>query len=81
MSASSRKNGIIVGYRAQYRVKEASSRIWSYQDFQSRTVYINSLNKYTTYEFAIAAQTSKGTGVFSSLVEEKTKEDGTLCSY
>ena len=77
MTANSRGNGVIVGYRARYGVKGASPRVWLYQDFQSRSVYINSLRKYTMYEFAIAAQTSKGTGVFSSLIEERTKEDGT----
>ena len=71
-----RTNGIIVGYRARYAIKGVSSRVWSYQDTQARSITISNLKKYTVYEFSVAANTSKGAGVFSSLVEERTKEDG-----
>ena len=75
MPASSRTNGLIVGYRARYARKDDSPTVWLYQDTTSRNLFVNSLEFYTMYVFSIAAKTSKGTGVYSPLVEERTMED------
>ena len=75
MPVSSRTNGLIVGYRVRYARKDESPRVWLYQDTLNRNVFVNSLEQYTIYAFSIAAKTSKGAGVYSPLVEERTMED------
>ena len=37
---------------------------------------VNGLNEYTEYEFQVLAFTAAGDGVNSSVVVERTKEDG-----
>ena len=73
------KNGHIVGYEVKYAIKDAVPKTWvSYHanGAGSRLNTIGNLKKYTTYEFRVAAKTSKGSGVFSPVVERRTNEDG-----
>ena len=44
----------------------------------SLTKVFNGLNKYTEYEFQVLAFSSKGDGPNSSVVVERTKEDGKI---
>ena len=75
---NSRKNGVIIGYRIRYSEKESSPKVWMNRDSTSRIFTVDNLKKYKLYEIGIAAKTSKGVGVYSPSVEERTKEDGML---
>ena len=69
-------NGIAVGYEVQYRLKNAGNGGWTSVMTSGRHHIASSLLKYRIYEFRVAARTSKGSGVFSTLKEERTMEDG-----
>ena len=73
-------NGIAVGYEVQYRLKNAGNGGWTSVTTTERQYTANSLLKYRIYEFKVAARTSKGSGVFSAIKEERTMEDGMDCS-
>ena len=71
-------NGIGLGYEAQYRLKDATGN-WTSKllsGSSNRQHLADDLLKYRVYEFKVAARTSKGSGAFSSVVEERTMEDG-----
>eukprot|EP00794_Sanderia_malayensis_P019880 gene19880-21821_t len=71
-------NGIGLGYRIQYAAKQSSPKVYKYIDVAgtgNRQRVVTLLNEYTYYEFQVAGYTSKGTGVYSAVVEERTKED------
>ncbi len=60
-------------------MKDANPKTYSHIDITgigNRQKIVTSLLKYTVYEFQIAGRTSKGSGVYSAVVEERTKEDG-----
>ena len=71
-------NGLIKGYEVKYAEKKAVPKIWIPYDIigaGNRLPTISDLRKYTVYEFKVAAKTSKGSGVFSPVMEMKTLED------
>lgn len=78
LSSSDPKNGIIRGYEVRYAAKNAVPKTWTPYHVigSSRLERIRGLKNYTTYEFRVAAKTSKGSGVFSPLVERRTLENG-----
>lgn len=79
LSFDARRNGIITGYSIRYAVKESMPKVWLHHDVNnamSRIETLADLKKYTVYEFTVAAKTSKGAGVYSPIVEMRTKEDG-----
>ena len=71
-------NGIGIGYEVQYKLKSASGSWTSalLNGIGNRQYLAGDLLKYRVYEFKVAARTSKGSGAFSSIVEERTMEDG-----
>ena len=72
-------NGIGVGWEVIYTAKDASPKNWTsaiLNGLGNRQFYAQNLREYTYYEFKVAGRTSKGSGVFSAVVEERTKEDG-----
>ena len=61
----------------QYSIKDAAPKTWaSHHVTGARLTRIRGLKNYTTYEFRVAAKTSKGSGVFSPVVERRTFENG-----
>ncbi|XP_065064517.1 neogenin-like [Rhopilema esculentum] len=71
-------NGIGVGFEIQYKIKTGTSSPWLSIIIGSvgdRGSTVTELKKYTIYEFKVAGRTSKGSGVFSAPVEERTMED------
>ena len=78
LSDFSHWNGIGTGYELQYRLNSSPASNWtSYliNGISNRQCYVNNLLKYRVYEFRVAARTIKGSGPFSSVVDERTKED------
>ena len=76
-------NGIGLGYEAQYRLKDATGN-WTSKllsGTSNRQLFPDNLLKYRVYEFKVAARTSKGSGPFSPVKEERTMEDGTFIYY
>ena len=76
-------NGIGLGYEVQYRLKDASGN-WTSKllsGSSNRQHLADDLLKYRVYEFKVAARTSKGSGPFSPVKEERTKEDGMYPYY
>ena len=72
-------NGIGIGYEVHYRLKNAGSGSWTSVLISgpgNRQYTANGLLKYRMYEFRVAGRTSKGSGRFSEIKEERTKEDG-----
>ena len=74
LSSDAKRNGIITGYTVKFKIKGTST--WLFDAGTSRIRTINSLKKYTLYEFSVAASTFKGAGLYSPAVEERTAEDG-----
>ena len=73
------RHGTITGFKLFY-VKKASERspaVLTYND-TSLTGLVSGLDKYTEYEFQVLAFTSVGDGPKSSVVVERTKEDGEI---
>ena len=71
-------NGVGTGYELQYKAKNAASASWVSEirsSLGNRQFVATDLLKYTVYEFKVAGRTSKGTGLFSAIVEERTMED------
>ena len=75
LSSLSLWNGIPAGYEVQFRLKDAGSSSWTSVVISERQYTTTGLLKYRIYEFKVAARTSKGSGVFSSIKEERTMED------
>ena len=79
-SADSR-NGIIIGFKLFYK-KRGSSGAATTLTIKNGTVLskdVTGLDIYTEYEFEILAFTSVGNGPKSSILTERTKEDGKAC--
>ena len=76
-------NGVGIGYEIQYKLKSAPSDSWQsvlrFGDGKGSYSYEN-LQKFTPYQFKVAARTIKGSGPFSSIIEQRTMEDGTCCT-
>lgn len=68
--------GEILGYYVLYNIKSNPTLVNRTVDGKETTSYlITSLNKFTSYEFAMQAFNSKGVSQKSSVVEKKTNED------
>ena len=72
------RNGIITGFNLFYRKKSSggSTSIIIINNGTIRTKVVTGLDKYTEYEFQVLGFTSVGDGTNSSVVVERTKEDG-----
>ena len=84
LSNTSLWNGIGIGYEVQYRLKNANSGNWIsvlISGTSNRQYIATGLLKYEFYEFKVAGITSKGSGVFSDIKEDRTMEDGMSLNY
>ena len=71
------RHGVITGFKLFYGKKDfAGSPTELTNDANTLTRVISTLDKFTEYEFQVLAFTSKGDGPKSSVVVERTKEDG-----
>ena len=71
------RHGNITGFKLIYGKKDsAGSPTVLTNNVATLTRVISTLDKYTEYEFQVLAFTSKGNGPKSSVVVERTKEDG-----
>lgn len=77
------RNGVIRGLKVMYRKisSEALLRILTINNGTIETEDVTGLDKYTQYEFQVLAFTSVGDGPRSSVVVERTKEDGEEKKY
>ena len=73
------KHGIIAGFKLFYKKKGfiGSIHVKTINDGRTFLGVINGMDKYTEYEFQGVAFTSHGDGPKSSVVVERTMEDGT----
>ena len=72
-------NGVGIGYEVQYRLKGEESGNWTSVErsgASNRQYTATGLLKYRLYEFKVAGRTDKGSGIFSEIKNERTKEDG-----
>ena len=71
-------HGIIAGFKLFYKKKGfiGSIRVETINDGRTFLGVINGLDKYTEYEFQVLAFTSPGDGPKSTVVVERTMEDG-----
>lgn len=72
------RNGIVRGFRLFYKRKDSLElqTLVSVKNGATRSKLVTGLDKYTVYEFQVLAFTSVGDGINSSIVAERTKEDG-----
>ena len=72
------RNGVIRGLKVMYRKISSAAllRILTINNGTIETEDVTGLDKYTQYEFQVLAFTSVGDGPRSSVVVERTKEDG-----
>ena len=78
LPAENSRNGIIDGFKLFYK-KRSSSGPGTVLLLKSAAVsskVVDGLDKYTEYEFQVLAFTSAGDGKNSSVVVDRTKEDG-----
>ena len=78
LPAENSRNGIIDGFKLFYK-KRSSSGPGTVLLLKSAAVsskVVDGLDKYTEYEFQVLAFTSAGDGKNSSVVVNRTKEDG-----
>ena len=75
------RNGLIAGFTLYYRKKGASGQANTVSiddgSFLSKT--ITGMKKYTEYDIQVSAFTYAGEGPKSSVVTERTSEDGKTC--
>lgn len=74
------KNGIIIAYNFTIRKVNDTKKPWMFYTLphkptHTQTVVIEKLEKWRTYDYAVAGITSKGCGVFSTYSQERTDED------
>ena len=72
------RHGIIAGFKLFYK-KTGSAGLAVMLTITNGTIHskvVTGLDKYTEYEFQVLAYTSVGNGPNSSVVVERTKEDG-----
>ena len=72
------RNGVIRGFKLFYKKKGSSGSSTQITINSKLTVtkVVAGLDKYTEYEFEVLAFTSVGNGPNSSVVSERTMEDG-----
>ena len=73
------RHGIITGFKLFY-VKKASARSPTVLTYNNTSLngLVSELDKYAEYEFQVLAFSSEGDGPKSSVVVERTKEDGEI---
>ena len=71
------RHGNITGFKLFYGKKDAVGSPIVF-NVKSLTRVVSGLDKYTEYEFQVLAFSSKGDGPNSSVVVERTKEDGKI---
>lgn len=71
------RNGLIKGYKVQYRAikSDAQTQHKIVNDNSTKHVTLNDLKPFTNYQLAVAAFTSAGDGVYSSVQTVQTLED------
>lgn len=77
------RNGVIRGLKVMYRKISSAAllRILTINNGTIETEDVTGLDKYTQYEFQVLAFTLVGDGPRSSVVVERTKEDGEEKKY
>ena len=72
------RNGVIRGFKLFYKKKGSSESITqiTINSGSTLTKVVTGLDEYTEYEFEVLAFTSVGDGPNSSVVSERTMEDG-----
>lgn len=77
------RNGVSRGLKVMYRKISSAAllRILTINNGTIETEDVTGLDKYTQYEFQVLAFTSVGDGPRSSVVVERTKEDGEEKKY
>ena len=74
------RHGTITGFKLFYANKSSQgSPTVLTNNVTSLSRVVSALDEYTEYEFQVLAFTSKGDGPKSSVVVERTKEDGKIC--
>ena len=74
------RHGTITGFKLFYAKKSSQgSPTVLTNNVTSLSSVVSALDEYTEYEFHVLAFTSKGDGPKSSVVAERTKEDGKIC--
>lgn len=76
------RNGVILGFTLYYRKKGASGQAnnATVPDGTVISTTITGLGKFTEYDFQMSAFTYAGDGPISSVVTERTSEDGKTCT-
>ena len=76
------QNGVILGFTLYYRINGTSGQAntATVQDGTVLSTTITGLGKFTGYEFQVSAFTYAGEGPRSSVVTERTSEDGKTCT-
>ena len=77
------RNGIITGFKLFYKEKDSigTSTELDIKCQGSVIRAITGLKKYTVYEFQVLAYTSVGNGPNSSVIVEKTMQDGKIYDF
>jgi len=70
------RNGVITGYRLNVTVIQDSTTIQLFSS--TRSLIVNSLEPFTAYTIAVAAQTTVATGPYSKALSVMTTEDGKI---
>ena len=76
------RNGVILGFTLYYRKNGTSGQAntATVHDGTVLSTTITGLGKFTGYEFQVSAFTYAGEGPRSSVVTERTSEDGKTCT-
>ena len=76
------QNGVILGFTLYYRINGTSGQAntVTVHDGTVLSTTITGLGKFTGYEFQVSAFTNAGDGPRSSVVTERTSEDGKTCT-
>ena len=72
--AESLRNGEIISYKVRYQRKDATNALQS-KIVVGKDVLLTGLDKFIEYTMDVAGMTSKGAGVFSSPLIQRTLED------
>ena len=73
------RHGNITGFKLFYKEKDSVESLNMFtNNVTSLSKVVSGLDKYTEYEFQVLAFSSQGDGPKSSVVIERTKEDGKI---
>ena len=76
--ASEYTRGIITGYTVEYRETRGVLVVWRSVHTKSMHAEVSGLEEFFNYTVKVAGNTSKGVGVFSSMVYIQTDQDGKI---